>query len=156
MPDGLDQPLNAGNPYSYPRALGAADVNNDGRDEWWIKANDLTGHGAPWQTTNLLVVRGSHLIPVKYEGVRLAINVGGIARLGEGAECRNGRLVVLRAEAQNVRNTRWRYSERTLRIDGYRARLLQREEGVLRIDDYNDPDLDRFYAIDCDGLRYPA
>jgi hypothetical protein len=151
----IDQPLDAGNPYSYPRAIGAADVNGDGFEDWWVKANDLTGHGTPWQRANLFVQVLDSLALVTLEGEPLPINVGGISRLGEGATCRGGHLVLLRAEARNVRNTRWVYSERTYEIDGTRALLIRRTEDVLRLTDYNDPKLDRFYAIRCNGLRYP-
>jgi hypothetical protein len=152
----IDQPLDAGNPYSYPRAIGAADINGDGAQEWWIKAVDLTGHGTPWQRANVFTQVLDSLEPITLDGDVMPINVGGISRLGEGATCRNGHLVLLRAEAKNVRNTRWVYSERTYELDETRARLIRRTENVLRLTDYNDPKLDRFYAIRCNDLRYPA
>lgn len=152
----FDQPLNAGNPYSYPHVVGAADVNGDGRDEWWIKVTDLTSHGAPWQTLNLFAPVGRKLRPVTFEGQPLDLNVGGIARLGEGVDCHDDLLIALRVEAQNVRNTRWRFSRRAFELEGHKAHFLWRHEGLLRIKDYNDPDLDAFYAVDCAGLRYPA
>jgi hypothetical protein len=151
----IDQELDAGNRYSYPRAIGAADVNADGFEEWWVKVVDLTGHGTPWQRANLFVQVLDSLEPVRLDGDAMPINVGGISRMGEGATCRKGRLIVLRAEAKNVRNTRWVYSERSYEITGAKARLLGRTEDVLRLSDYNDPKLDRFYEIRCNDLRYP-
>ena len=152
----IDRPLHAGNAYSYPRALGASDVNNDGRSEWWIKVVDYASHGAPWSGANLFFVENEGLVPLKVGGEPLDINFGGIARLGEGAACREGGLALLRAEAQNRRNTRWKVSERSFEVDGSRARLLEREEDELRIRGYNDPDLDPYYRIDCDGFVYPS
>jgi hypothetical protein len=152
----IDQRLEAGNAFSYPRAVGAADVDGDGDAEWWVKVVDFTSHGAPWQRLNLFFVVGSELVPLTYEGEPLGVNDGGISRMGEGAACVDDRLMVLRAEAKNPLNTRWTTSERTFAIDGTRARLLDVERGVLEIDDYNDPDLDPYYRLDCDGLVHPS
>ena len=81
----IDQPLRAGNEFSYPRAVGASDVDLDGRQEWWIKVLDLAGHGAPWARLNLFFVGDDALIPLSSGGEPLAINYGGISRFGEGA-----------------------------------------------------------------------
>lgn len=151
----IDQRLFAGNDYSYPRALGATDFDDDGTTEWWIKAMDYTSHGAPWSGARVFVHADGRLSALELDGRSLAVNYGGITRMGEGAECVDGRLVLLRAEAQNVRNTRWETSRRTLAIDGAQARLLHRKTGLLTISDYNDPDLDPFYRIDCDGFVFP-
>jgi hypothetical protein len=150
----VSQRLDAGNPFSYPRAVGAADVDGDGSDEWFVKTLDLAGHGAPWQQLSLFVFGGGSLEEVTFEGRPLAVRVGGISRLGEGAECRDSGLVLLRAEAQNVRNTRWRTSARFLRLEGSSTKQLGRREGRLTISDYNDPDLNRFYDVNCSGLHY--
>lgn len=147
----IDRPLNFGN--DYPRAAGASDVDGDGRPEWWVKTANFASHGAPWSQLLLFFVRDGSLIPLRLEGEPLGINYGGISRLGEGARCRPGRLILLRAEAKNVRNTRWVTSERTFRIEGTKATLEGREEGVLRIDNYNDPDLDPYFMVDCYGTK---
>ncbi|HWL65995.1 MAG TPA: hypothetical protein VNP73_08475, partial [Actinomycetota bacterium] len=152
----IDRPLHAGNAYSYPRALGASDLDGDGRFEWWIKVVDYTSHGAPWSGANVFFVQDEALVPLKVDGKPLDINFGGIARLGEGAACRDNRLVLLRAEAQNRRNTRWSVSERSFELDGDEARLVERDEDLLRIGGYNDPDLDPYYEIDCNGFGYPS
>ncbi len=148
----IDQRLQAGNAYSYPRAVGATDIDEDGAPEWWVKVMDFTSHGAPWSRLNLFVGSGDSLVPISYEKEPLSVNFGGIARLGEGAACRDGRLVLLRAEAQNVRNTRWRVIERSFEIAGGTARFLGRTEDTLMIEDYNDPDLDPYYLVTCEGL----
>lgn len=148
----LIQGLPAGNPYSYPRAVGATDIDGDGQPEWWVKVMDFTSHGAPWSRLNLFVMAQDALSPITYDAEPLSVNVGGIARLGEGAVCRKDRLVLLRAEAQNVRNTRWRVVERSFEIAGRSARFLKRTESTLVIDDYNDPDLDPYYLVDCEGI----
>jgi len=154
--DRIDQVLRAGNDFSYPRALGASDIDHDGDMEWWIKVADYTSHGAPWSGANLFFRDRNTLLAVSSEGQPLVINMGGIARMGEGAACRGGRLVVLRAEALNRANTRWRVSERTFVLDGHRARLVGRERDVLAITDYNDPALDPYYRIDCEAFVYPS
>ncbi|MGI8708768.1 MAG: hypothetical protein ACR2LG_11320 [Actinomycetota bacterium] len=112
----IDQPLRAGSDFSYPRAVGASDVDGDGDQEWWVKVMDLAGHGAPWARLNLFFVTDDALTPLASGGKPLAINYGGISRFGEGAECKEGRLVLLRAEAQNPRNTRWTVSRRSFEL----------------------------------------
>ena len=151
----IEQRLRAGNDYSYPRAVGSSEVDGDGRLDWWVKVVDFTSHGAPWSGMNLYLVRGDRLVPLSFEGQPLGIHYGGISRMGEGARCKHGQIVLLRAEAKNVRNTRWKVSERTFSINGATARLHARGEGMLVISDYNDPDLDPYYEVDCNGFTFP-
>lgn len=80
----IDQPLRAGSDFSYPRAVGASDVDGDG---------------------------DQHALDSLQE--------------------------VLRA-AYNDRPT------------------LERNEDSLVIEDYNDPDLDPYYRVACDGFVYPS
>lgn len=152
----IDQPLRAGSDFSYPRAVGASDVDLDGRPEWWVKVMDLAGHGTAWARLNLFFVRGDGLTALSSEGTPLAINYGGISRFGEGAECKTGRLVLLRAEAQNPRNTRWTVSTRPFQLRGASATPLGRSETSLQIEDYNDPDLDPYYRITCGAFVFPS
>ena len=151
----IDQPLDAGNPFSYPRALAAIDVNDDSTDEWLIKSVDLAGHGTNCQRLQIFIPDDEGLNPVIYEGEPLFANVGGTSRLGEGARCEDGHLVLLRTEAENRINTIWSYSERVLDITGARAEFITRREGRLRLKDYNDPDLDPYYRLECGGFLYP-
>lgn len=153
--DAITEPLDAGNAFSYPRVIGGADIDGDGAAEMFVKAYDLTSHGAPWQTLYVVRYLGGRLRVVEFEQGPLTVNVGGIARLGEGARCSAGTLVLLRAEAVNRRNTVWRYSERILAIDGTRAQLVERREGRLSLTDYNDPALDPYYRLDCGTLMHP-
>ncbi|MDQ3982986.1 MAG: hypothetical protein M3271_09950 [Actinomycetota bacterium] len=147
----VDRRLRAGHDYSYPRAIGVTDVDHDWRNEWWVKVADYASHGAAWAALNLFVLDRGRLVPIRFEGEPLDVDFGGISRLGEGAECRRGHLVVLRAEAKNRRNTRWSVSERSFELRGARARLLDRRERSLEIDDYTDPDLARYFRVDCYG-----
>jgi hypothetical protein len=151
--DGLeiDQELHAGTEFSYPRAVGGVDVDGDGDPEWWVKVMDYASHGAPWSGLHLFFQEGTDLVPLAYESEPLTINFGGISRLGEGALCRGGALVLLRAEALDRQNTRWRTSERLFSLDGPRADLVRRTQDVLEIEDYNDPDLDPYYRVTCEG-----
>jgi hypothetical protein len=151
----IDQALEAGNPFSYPRAIGAVDVDEDGTDEWLIKNVDLAGHGTNWQRLQIYFVDDDRLLSPTYEGEPLYVNVGGISRMGEGARCENGRLILLRVEAKDRQNTIWEYSERVLDIGPSRAELVTRREGKLRLSDYNDPKLDPYYRLECGDLAYP-
>ena len=151
----FDGPLDAGNPFSYPRAIGAIDIDEDGSHEWVIKAVDLAGHGTNWQRLHIFVVDDSGLRVVTYEGQPLYMNVAGISRMGEGARCDGGRLVLLRTEARNRQNTVWDYSERVMELEGTKVELIRRREGVLRLTDYNDPKLDPYYRLECGDLVYP-
>lgn len=147
--------LDAGNPFSYPRALAAIDVNGDGEDEWLIKNVDLAGHGTNWQRLELLVLEGDRLVPVTVDGELLYVNVAGISRMGEGARCEGGHFFLLRTWALDRQNTTWAYSEREYEIEGSEARLLDRHEGRLHLSDYNDPKLDPYYRLECEGYVYP-
>lgn len=149
----LDQRLLAGTPTSYPRAVGGADVDGDGRDEWFVKVLNLAGHGAWWGVLNVFVLNERFDV-VTLDGKPMPLYVGGISRTGEGITCREDKLVQLRAEARNVRNTNWDVSARYFDIEGGRATLLRREARVLRLSDYNDPDLNPYYELSCHDLDY--
>lgn len=150
----IDQRLRAGNVASYPRAVGVTDVDNDGQSEWWVKVADYASHGAPWAGLGVFVLVDGELERITYEDEPLTVNFGGISRLGEGAVCRDGRLVVLRAWALDRQNTRWRVSERTLELDGTAAHLVERRRHTLHVDSYTDPDLVRNYRVECDGSTF--
>lgn len=120
-----------------------------------IKAVDLAGHGTNWQRLQIFDVAADRLGPITYEGEPLYANVAGISRMGEGLRCENGRLVLLRAEAKDRRNTIWKYSERVLEITASKATLIDRREGTLRLSDYNDSDLDPYYQARCRDVVYP-
>ncbi len=150
----VDQRLRAGNVTSYPRAMGVTDLDDDRQPEWWVKVADYASHGAPWAGLNLFVSTAGALRPVTYEGEPLTINFGGISRMGEGAVCRDGYLVVLRAWTFDRQNTRWRVSERRYELEGTRARLLDRQRRSLVVESYTDPDLVRNYRVQCDGSTF--
>lgn len=150
-----DQLLDAGNDFSYPRALAELDVDDDGRYEWLIKTYDLAGHGTNWQQLGLYVLASGGIKVVMLEGEPLAVRVGGTSRMGEGATCKGGTLTLLRSVAENRKNKRWSYSRTSYRIDEARAQRGVTTRGVLLLRGYNDPKLDPYYAIDCDGFSYP-
>jgi hypothetical protein len=151
-----DQELDAGTNFSYPRAIGSADVNDDGRSEFFVKTLDLSGHGTAWKQLNLFVFQSSKLAIVTNEGDPLALRIGGITRMGEGVACPEHRLALLRAEAQNIRNTRWDTSARIFVLRGTKARFVERTTEALTLSDYNDPALDRYYQLNCDSLSASA
>jgi hypothetical protein len=151
--DPFDQHLLAGSTYSYPRAVGGADVDGDGRDEWFVKVTNLAGHGATWGVLNLFVLEDRFEV-LTFEGKPMPLYVGGISRTGEGIGCEEGALVQLRAEARNRKNTNWDVSARHYRIRGTKATLMFRKARILRLSDYNDPDLNRYYEVNCGDLNY--
>ena len=151
--DPLDQRLLAGTATSYPRAVGGADIDGDGRDEWFVKVLNLAGHGATWGVLNAFVF-DEHFQTITLDGEPMLLNVGGISRMGEGISCSEGFLVQLRAEARNRRNTNWDTSARYFSVEDAEATLEDREEGVLELSDYNDPDLNRYYELNCYELHY--
>jgi len=93
---------------------------------------------------------------VTHEGEPLAMRVGGISRLGEGIACPGGHLALLRAEARNVRNTRWVSSARIFTLEGTETTFVERTSQTLHLDDYNDPALNRFYQLHCRQLSHSA
>lgn len=152
--DDVDQRLRAGTVTSYPRAVGVTDLDGDRMSEWWVKVADYASHGAAWAGLNLFVSTPDALVPVTYVGEPLTVDFGGISRLGEGAVCRDGYLVVLRVSALDRQNTRWRVSERRYELKGTRASLVDRQLRTLVVDSYTDPDLVRNYRVRCDGSTF--
>lgn len=151
-----DTELEAGNPFSYPRALSAVDVNGDGEEEWLIKAVDLAGHGTNWQRLQLfLQTEDDDLEVLTVDGEPFYVNVGGISRMGEGGRCDGRTFVLLRTEAENRQNTVWSFSERRYEIRGSEAVFVDRRDGELQLSDYNDPQLDPYYRITCGDFLYP-
>jgi hypothetical protein len=153
-----DQRLHAGNAFSYPRVVAQIDIDQDGNHEWLVKTYDLAGHGTNWQQLGLFVLNRwkRKLLQVTIPGGEpLAVRVGGISRMGEGARCDGDHLVILRTEAEDRQNVHWSFSERTYEITKGVAREVGLERGRLSLSDYNDPKLDPYYAVDCHGVAYP-
>lgn len=147
-PEGdIDQRLDAG--LDYPRAAGAVDLEGDGISEWFVKVTDYASHGAPWARLNLFINDGMSLVPLTLDGEPMAINYGGISRLGEGARCEPGGITLLRTEAQDPQNTRWRLIERRYRIAGTKAIFVDRTEETIKVDSYVDPQLRRYFHVEC-------
>jgi hypothetical protein len=152
--EAVDQRLRAGNVTSYPRAVGVTDLNDDGDREWWVKTADYASHGAPWAGLSIFLATGDELARVTYKGEPLVVNFGGITKLGEGAVCRDGRLVVLRAWTLDRQNKHWRVSERTYELAGTRARFVGRTRRSFAVESYTDPDLVENYRVSCDGSTF--
>ncbi len=150
----IDRAVDAGTRFSYPRALGGADVQGDGADELFVKVGDQLYHSGATRVLNMYVLDGDEVVPVTRGGVPLAIRVGGIWRFAEGAECRRGRLALLRTESRNTSNTRWWYSERYYALEDSRARIVERREDVFEIPQYYDPLLDPFFELNCGDLSF--
>lgn len=147
----IDQELEAG--ADYPRAVGASDIDGDGDMEWWMKVLDYASHGAPWARLNLMFVEGDALVPLTLDGEAMAVNYGGITRLGEGASCSPGEIALYRAEARDPQNTRWELSRRTYRIQGTAASYVREERSIERFNNYVDPELRRYFRVVCAGAE---
>lgn len=152
-----------GSDVSYPRLIGATDVNRDGREEVFAVALEHFLHGAVTQDVALLVLTGGKEI----ERVRLA-GEGALkltnlrfARLAQGARCKDvvgdeGReLVSTRVWSVDRQNRTWRWSRRFYSLDGEVARFVERRAGKLHVSGYNDPALDAFFNIRCDNISVP-
>jgi hypothetical protein len=150
----VDRDLRAGTVTAYPRVAAVTDVDRNGVPDWWVKTRDYASHGAPWGGLFLFVGIGESIAPLRYRGATLVIDFGGIARLGDGATCRSGDLLLLRAEATDRQNQTWSTSQRRFSISGSNARLVERTHGMLAIDGYNDPDLDPYYEVECFGTNF--
>ena len=150
----VDRVLRRGSRFSYPRVVGGADVQGDGRDELFVKVGDQLYHSGATRVLNMFVLEGDDMVPVTRRGAPLALRVGGIWRFAEGAECRRGRLALLRVETMNTSNTRWGLSERYYILEDSRARLVKRRDDVFRIPQYYDPALDRFFELNCGDLSF--
>lgn len=150
----IDRLLARGSRFSYPRAVGSADVQGDGRDELFVKVGDQLYHSGATRVLNMFVLEGDEMVAVTSSGAPLAVRVGGIWRFAEGAECRRGRMVLLRAETRNTANSRWWFSERSYVLEGSQTKLKGRREDVFRIPQYYDPALDRFFELNCGDLSF--
>lgn len=147
----IDQELKAG--ADYPRAVGASDIDADGDMEWWLKVLDYASHGAPWARLNLMFVQGDALVPLTLDGEAMAVNYGGITRLGEGASCSPGEITLYRAVARDPQNTRWELLRRTYRIEGTAASYVGEERSIERFNNYVDPELRRYFRVVCGGAE---
>ena len=150
----IDRALRRGSRFSYPRVVGAADVQGDGLDELFVKVGDQLYHSGATRVLNVFVFEGDDMVTVTRGGAPLVLRVGGIWRFAEGAECRRGRLALLRVETMNTSNTKWALSERYYVLEDSRARLVERREDVFRIPQYYDPALDRFFELNCGDLSF--
>jgi hypothetical protein len=82
----------------YPRVIGAADANGDGRAEIFVKLSAILYHVGGEQIEGIFGVAGGRLQPVTVAGGgRFLFRAGGISRYGDGALCaeRGGRSVLL-------------------------------------------------------------
>lgn len=148
--------------HSYPMALGAQDIDEDGTSEVFVKVFDYLFHSASSSVVGIFLVDEGELRRVTLPGGEpLDIGVGGLTQVGEGAECRDAAgdsvrdLVVLRITTRDHSFRIWHGSERAYSIDGPTARLLDRRTRTVRADSYNDPDVRRYYQLSCGEFDPP-
>jgi hypothetical protein len=85
----LDEPLSAGSATRYPRVLGAADADDDGVDEAFVKIVTHSYHSGATHEIGIYGIQGGRFFRVRAGGAPLRFPVGGVSTFGEGAECRD-------------------------------------------------------------------
>jgi hypothetical protein len=146
-------PTGQGAATVYPRVIGAADADGDGRPEVFVKLSAILYHVGGEQIEGIFVVRGGRIRPVTIEGDgRFTFRAGGISRYGDGALCaqRGGRPVFLVRHVEQVQPSFWERTERTFVWRGSAvrevARRTDRKPLTLHI---TDAPIDPYYRLDC-------
>lgn len=145
------------NEHSYPKLIGAADLDGDGADEIFVKVLDHLFHSGGSQVVEAfhLPDRGT-LEPVRVRGEGpLTFTVGGLTRFGEGAVCEAPMFTLVRIDAVDLHYTRWEVSRRTYRFEHGKLVRSGGSHEILRTSDFNDPAVDPFYRLRCGALVYP-
>jgi FG-GAP-like repeat len=137
----------------YPRVIGAADANGDGRTEVFVKLSAILYHVGGEQIEGVFGVADGHVRPVTAAGGgRFTFRAGGISRYGDGALCakRDGRSVLVIRHVEQVLPSFWERTERTFAWDGLTIRQVARRSDrkplTLHI---TDPPIAPYYQLDC-------
>lgn len=154
--------IRAGSDISYPRTLGAADVDRDGRDEVFVIVLEHFLHGAVTQDIALFSATPERIGRIGLPGgAPFIVSSMRLSELGQGARCEDavgdsrGELVTMRASSANRRHTLWQWSERVYSLRDSNAVQVGARSGRMRVSGYNDPVLDAFFEIRCGDVRLP-
>jgi hypothetical protein len=153
----VNVPTGQGVATIYPRVIGAADANGDGRAEVFVKLSAILYHVGGQQIEGVFGVAGGRVRPVTVAGRgRLEFRAGGISRYGDGALCaaRKGRSVFLIRHVEQVQPSFWEWTERTFTWRGLSLRLASSRSGHLPLTlPITDPRIDPFYHLRCGAVR---
>jgi hypothetical protein len=155
----VDEVIYAGSPTSYPRMLGAADANADGRDEAFAKVATHSYHSGATYDVGIFGVRDGDIYRVQIDGRPSLFQIGGVSVFGEGAECRDADLdgdpefLLLRIDGVFGEVQRW--SERVYEWSGTTLHFASRREGRMAKTGYADPLLYRYYSLRCFDFEPP-
>ena len=141
----------------YPRVIGAADANGDGRAEIFVKLSAILYHVGGQQIEGVFGVAGGRIRPVTVAGRgRLEFRAGGISRYGDGALCaeREGRSVFLVRHVEQIQPSSWEWTERTFTWRGLSLRLASSRSGHMPLTlPITDRHIDPFYHLRCGAVR---
>lgn len=157
--DAIDEPVDIGTRFSYPRVLGAADADGDGLDEVFVNALTHLGHGGQTNEVTMFGVDRGRIFRVRADGVPLLFPVGGVSTFGEGAECRDvdfdGKPEFLLLRVDYVFSPIQRLSERVYEWVDRHLELVRRNKGRMAKTGYLDPLLWRYYSLRCLDFEAP-
>jgi hypothetical protein len=146
-------PTGQGVPSIYPRVIGAADANGDGRPEVFVKLSAILYHVGGEQIEGMFGVAHGRVRPVTVAGGgRFTFRAGGISRYGDGALCtdRGGRAVLVVRHVEQVLPSSWQRTERTLAWSGLSVRqVARRSDRVPLTLHITDPPIAPFYQLEC-------
>ena len=152
-------PTGQGVPDIYPRVIGAADANGDGRQEVVVKLSAILYHVGGQQIAGMYGVRNGRVRPVKIAGRgRLVFRLGGISRYGDGALCtvQDGRPVFVVRHIEQVLPSSWRWTERPFGWQGLVLHPSSHRTGLLPVTlPVTDPRVEPFYQLRCGSIREP-
>jgi hypothetical protein len=152
-------PTGQGVPDIYPRVIGAADANRDGRQEVVVKLSGILYHVGGQQIAGMFGVRNGRVRLVSIAGRgRLVFRLGGISRYGDGALCsvRGGRPVFTIRHIEQVLPSSWRWTERPFGWHGLVLHPSEPRTGLLPVTlPVTDPRVEPFYQLRCGAIREP-
>jgi len=141
----------------YPRAVGAADANGDGRDELIVKLAAILYHVAGQRILGMFDVADRRIQPVELpNGKPLTFVTGGIASLGQGATCLPNAdppaFVITRAQKEFP--SHWELTKFRYTWDGNRLVGPTTSSKRLPFDtDFVDPRILPYYGINCGSIH---
>ncbi|CAN5791112.1 hypothetical protein BH18ACT15_BH18ACT15_10980 [soil metagenome] len=148
-------PLNVEVATTYPRVLGAADANGDGRAEIFVSVANHLFHSGGFLEVGVLVLHDERLVRVRANGRPFRFPLGGLTHFGSGALCSKrepARLILF--DIRNVNTgvfptlSRFVYEWR-----GPALHLAHEGERRLPIKGYGSRKVLRYYALRCGSLR---
>jgi hypothetical protein len=144
-----------GNPTTYPRVVGAADANGDGRAEVFVMLSADLFHSGAQPIDGIFAVRGKRIEPVTAGGRTFLFRTNGISRYGQGAVCgtQDGVATLTVGRVEQVPGA-WAWTEHTYTWRGLRLSPGSRRAGRLPADlVINDPRVWHFYQLLCGSLH---